>query len=397
MIKTLFFLSIFEFIIYILFSLLKKNFKWLVALSDANPTFSKSAVKKYNTFTYNKNTGWDNKKINKITEIIYKKKKILFEYNFDKSNGSRLTGNSFKKIKNIFFGDSYALCRCSQDSETIQHFLEKKIKSKILNYGVGNYGLDQVLLKIKKTKLSKAKNIIILFVPETIARVHSYWKHFLEFGNIFGFKPKFSIIDNKLKLENNHVKKIKINKVQSIINNLKYKDIFYKEKFLKNVFRFPFTLFFLKNFLKNLMIFFYLILEKITLDKKFYELAFGVIVKNNIEESQKMYKNGHYSFLLEKIILEINHYLKKKNKNVFFLIVPQLLDIKINHKINSSEIFYKNISKKYGLKVYDLTKDIKKQKNISQLYFDDFYGGHLNNVGNKLISALIYKKIGNAL
>ena len=37
-------------------------------------------------------------------------------------------------------------------------------------------------------KIDKSTKLIILaFVPETIARIHSYWKHYLEFGNKFGF------------------------------------------------------------------------------------------------------------------------------------------------------------------------------------------------------------------
>jgi hypothetical protein len=397
MIKALLAIALFELVIFLFFINFKKKFQWLINTSDANPNFPKLLINKYNRFLFNKNLGWDNQKKSKNTEIIFKNQKISFEYNFDKKNGSRLTGNEFKNNNNIFFGDSYAFCRCSQDYETIQHYLEIKAKSKILNYGVGNYGLDQTLLKIKKTKLNNVKNIIILFVPETISRVHSYWKHFLEFGNILGFKPKYSIINGKLKLENNHVQKIKSRTIQSVINNLKSKDIFFKEKFLKNSFSFPYTFSFFRNFSKNFQIFFLLALKKLSNNNKFQEMAFGTIVKNNLCDSQKMYKYPYYNKLLEKIILEINSYINSKNKKCFFFVVPQLFDIKIYNKINFSEKFYKNISKKHDLKIYDLTTDIKNIKDVNKIYFDDYYGGHLNKIGNKLIARLIYNKIGNNL
>ena len=47
--------------------------------------------------------------------------------------------------------------------------LLQKNNYKILNYGVGNYGIDQSILKYSKTNLDKnIKYIIQGFVPETI-------------------------------------------------------------------------------------------------------------------------------------------------------------------------------------------------------------------------------------
>ena len=149
--KFLLIIATIEIFIYSLFKYLKKNFQWLIDKSDENPEFSKDLINKYNKKIFEKNLGWDNKKNKKNTEIVIKDKKIKFEYNFDKE-GSRLTGNNYKNHKITFFGDSYAFCRCSQDDQTIQHYLENITKFKITNFGVGNYGLDQVFLKIKKKK-----------------------------------------------------------------------------------------------------------------------------------------------------------------------------------------------------------------------------------------------------
>ena len=53
----------------------------------------------------------------------------------------------------------------------------------IRNYGVGNFGVDQAILKyINLPNNNEADHIILSFVPETILRVHSYWKHYIEFG-----------------------------------------------------------------------------------------------------------------------------------------------------------------------------------------------------------------------
>ena len=202
--KTLIVIFFFiELTLFFLVKFFKRDFKWIIEEEDYQPFFSNELIKKYNNEIFDKNLGWDNKKIKKEEYLISVQKKFI--YNFDKS-GSRLTKNKFKKNISAIFGDSYSLSRYANQNESIQFFLEKYNKSKILNYGAGNYGLDQVLIKIKTKKLKGIENVIIIVVPETIVRIQSYWKHFLEFGNILGFKPKFIFKNNKLILQRGHVK-----------------------------------------------------------------------------------------------------------------------------------------------------------------------------------------------
>lgn len=398
LIFSIFTFLIIELLIFFIFKKFKKNFQWLIDNSDLYPKFSDGLIKKYNKKIFNKDLGWDNQTNKKSSEIILKDKRFKFEYNFDKE-GSRITGNNFKSEKISFFGDSYAFCRCSQDNQTIQHYLEKKLKYKIKNYGVGNYGLDQVYLKIKKkiTKITESKNIIIIFVPETISRIHSYWKHYLEFGNILGFKPKFTIKNKKIILNTNHLCKLNKIRINEKIADLQKKDVFFKKKFLKNIFKFPYLFSFFKNMRKNSLIFYYLFLNKILNDKKYYEKAFGVVVKNNLIESQKLYIKKEYNQLLEKIMIEIDNYLKKNKKNVFFFIVPQLFDLKIKSKLIYSTFFFNSLSKRKKLNIFDLSSEMKKIYDIEKYYFDDFYGGHLNYKGNRLVSSIIFSKIKNLL
>ena len=77
---------------------------------------------------------------------------------------------------------------------------QKKQKTNIKNYGVGNYGLDQSYLRYTKNKNDKAKVVIFAVGPETIRRNLSLWKHYYEFGNIFYFKPAY-LLDKKGKIK----------------------------------------------------------------------------------------------------------------------------------------------------------------------------------------------------
>ena len=143
-----------------------------------------------------------------------KGKNDKIQYNIDEY-GSRKSIYDPKNAKIISIGDSYVFCRQVSDENTWQNKLSIKIDSAILNYGVGNYGIDQAILRIDNIFIPKQTKYMILgFVPETILRIQSYWKHYLEFGNTFAFKPKFILKKNKLLLINQYVDKSRNIKVQ---------------------------------------------------------------------------------------------------------------------------------------------------------------------------------------
>lgn len=388
-VKLLIFLILIEIIIYLLFKILKTDFKWLVDDNDIFANFNKKLIDKYNNEIFDKDLGWDNKKRKKIEKNTLNKK---IEYNFDKQ-GSRITGNKYKYSYISIFGDSYSMSRYSRDNETIQYFAEKKLKKKILNYGVGNYGLDQAFLKMKKKLINKEKVVFIIFVPETILRIQSYWKHFLEFGNTFGFKPKFTYKKGKLILEKDHLQKLKLSSLKNLINNLKKKDFFYENKFKKYYFSFPFSISFIKNLNENFLIFQNLILYKFSKDIKFYNNAINIIILRNIKETQKYYNYIEFQELLKNLILEINEFLIKKKIKPYFVVIPQYLDLKLYGKKSNSSFFFKKLSKINKLNLYDFTKDLIKIKQVEKLYIKDNYGGHLNKTGNKFIANKIINKI----
>ena len=143
----------------------------------------------------------------------------------------------------LLFGDSFVFCRYSKNENTWQSQLGILNSYNVLNLGVGNYGLDQIYLKYKKTKLPKnIKTIFIGFVPETLSRCLCSWKHYHEFNNVYAFKPKFIRHKKGLKLINNPIENKKsFNKINEIINNLKNIEFFYKKKFLKYKLTFPYV------------------------------------------------------------------------------------------------------------------------------------------------------------
>ncbi len=377
----LFFL-IFEILLIILINILKRNFKWLINSEDEFPHFSKKRLNKFYKESYDPIIGWDRKKNKTGFELGEKK---TFFYISKKGYRGK---SKYKKTLASVFGDSFAFCRYVNDNETWESYLENKLKFNIHNYGVGNFGLDQSFLKFLKYKKNiKSKIVIFNVVPETIARINSYWKHYREFGNILGFKPLYKLKKNKLILKKIPLKRNFTEKqIYRIIPEMKKFDTFYKSKFLKYKFSFPYSLVFLKNFKYFSNIILNLLIAKITNNKKYLNKAITVVLKENIRDSHRMYNDPYYFKKLKAMIYYLNDDLKKKKIHMVLVISPQLLDL-TEGNYDSVSKFYKQIGKKiFCLDLYNKIKD----KEFKKYYFKDIYGGHFNKLGNKLISKILF-------
>mgnify|MGYP004001295533 FL=1 len=124
--------------------------------------------------------------------------------------GSRITSRSKNTKNNTFsiYGDSFAMSREVCDNETIAWQLGDTYDTYCANYGVGNYGLDQSLLRLERCiENDRTSFVCIIVCVATMARTVSIYKHWLEKGNIFGVKPRAYIDDNgKLSFLPNPVK-----------------------------------------------------------------------------------------------------------------------------------------------------------------------------------------------
>jgi len=393
----LFIVVFLEIFFYILINYIKKDFQWIITNKDEFPFSSKKEFEKFLEQNYNFNTGWDRKKKTKGYEKIGKKI-TKFEI---LNEGFRNTNLKRKKSYISVFGDSYAFSRFVNNDKTWESILENKINSCVRNYGVGNFGLDQSFLKYKKTNLSKNNKVIVFaFVPETISRINSYWKHYCEFGNIYGFKPFYKLDRNKLVLNKPLInKKTKFKNLKNKISKIKKKDIFYKRRFKHYMFNFPYVISYIKSFTRNNVILYNMFLYKIynffDIEKKDYYLkCFNRIVKDNIHDANKMYNEIYFKAHLRELMLLINNTMKKKKKNCIFLIMPQLHDLYLIKKnLPNYQNFYHNMSKKDKLNILDLTNSFLNLKNFSKVYIEDKYGGHLNENGNTFVANQFYKYI----
>ena len=375
---------------YIIKFLRFKKIPWIITNQDEYPKFETKKIKTFLDKSFHKYLGWNWKPKTKHQEIIFSKtNKINFGI-----FGERLETNKKKKKFYDFasFGDSFVFCRYVKNNETWQSHLTKTYSFKGLNLGVGNYGLDQIYLKYKITKIPKRiKKIYIGFVPETLSRCLCSWKHYHEFNNIYGFKPKFIKQRGKLKLIRNPIDKDENSffQIKAIINDLKRKEFFYFEKFKNHKLSFPYFFTILKNPIYNfkLIFFSFLKITKIN-ENKIHDF----IIKENCIKNDFYFKKKRYYEIIESLMNKIKNLSKKRGHQITFLIFPQKYDLDIEEK-NYHKFFLKLEN---SFDIIDFTKIFTNtKKNLKNIYLPGKYGAHLTSYGNKIVAKTIIKKRRN--
>jgi len=170
------------------------------------PVITENEIRQFSS--WDQELGWCNQpnKI-KVDKIDYSRKsdsnKTHLSVFTTDDKGSRICSYP-KDISDIsLYGDSYSMCRDVNDKETISWYLGELRKTRVSNYGVSNYGLDQSLLRLKRNYNNDPSKIIILGLNSySMAYSCSIYGNYLDSGNILAIKPCFQTInkDRELKL-----------------------------------------------------------------------------------------------------------------------------------------------------------------------------------------------------
>lgn len=389
---SLAFIGLLEFLLTLTIRHFRKEFQWLITAQDEYPQLDPKALQKFINTSYDPMLGWVRKPNTSGTE---RSGNHQTHYTID-ALGSRTFPHEFKTATIATFGDSYTFCRQVNDSDTWQAQLGRRVRNKVLNFGVGNYGIDQALLRYENTELpATVKYVVLGFVPETICRIHSYWKHYHEFGNTFAFKPRFELHNSNLKLYPNLMDAPeKFDALPQMLPQIQAHDFFYRSKFRKLQFRFPYLYRFVRNLNRNVGLLYKLTRRKVA--NKFHSMTpeidhapFDLIMRSNIALSHKMYGQEKHTDLLKAILLRFKETAQKRGHIPIVLVMPQLNDLKMSPKGDLPyAFFFKTLQK--DLSVLDLTNHLMQQNDVAGLYTEDVYGGHLSPKGNKLVSDNLY-------
>jgi len=390
---------IIEISVFSVVSSVNKRFQWLILERDERPKITNAILKKFLPHGYDKELGWI-RKPNTEHKESGKNGEVKWTIN---DKGAR-TNPEFEKNESKIscYGDSFAFCRQVNDNETWEHYLSKIFMTNVQNFGVGNYGLDQTLLRLKREyTLNPTKIVIIGVVPDTISRILSMWKHYYEYGNTLGFKPRFKISNNNLELIKNPIDtKEKFLKYANYLDIIQENDFFYKTKFSKEKITFPYCINIFRNWKRNSeLIRAVKKIEKNESDvnnpKEILWKPMSIIMEINLKWRVQLFEDKNNLDLIIKILEEYVTFSKQNNFLPIFVFLPQKDDILF---IKQNYHFYENmineILKIKDLVFFDTTKELIQIKNLDALYSDDNdYGGHYSANGNKKISELIANEL----
>ncbi len=388
-----------EIIFYLWVTYVRKHFQWLITSNDEIPKLSEEGLKKFIPHGFDPELGWVRKPNTSHNE---KGKFGTTTWNID-NIGSRFNPK-YTNLKPTIscYGDSFTFCRQVNDNETWEHYMSELLNTNVVNFGVGNHGIDQSLLRIKREYPKNQTNIVILaVVPDTISRIMSVWKHYYEYGNTFAFKPRFKLKNNKLHLIKNIIdEEDKFHNYEIFLDDIKQHDFFYSKKFKKEIIKFPYLFTTLKNLRRNFSILFWVtnihILKKIGKDTSSIEWnPMRTIMKLNLQWRLKLFKQNDSCELLKKIIEEFVSYGKNEQFKPVFIFLPQKDDILfIKRNYHFYEELMNSVKNIEGIHVIDLTTNFIEEPDLDSLYSDDNeYGGHFSKFGNKKIASIINREL----
>ena len=396
-------LALAEIFTYLLVNNLRKSFPWLITTKDENPEIREEDLDKFMEHGFDRELGWVRKPNPKKEE---KGKWGATFYEIDERGSRRDPEHESLPSKIAVFGDSFAFARQVNDNQTWSWHLAEKTQTHVLNFAVGNYGLDQALLRLKREYPRNPTSVVIMgVVPSTIVRILSMWKHYNEFGNTFASKPSFKLNPNNRNSEtakqlilvpNLLDAREKFLNLKDHIRKFRDNDYFYKRQFRRDMIRFPYIASVLSDPRRNLRLIALILkskfLESEDLKKtQVYGTPMKVIMEINLKQRINLYKNEPNAVdLMIALTEEFANYANERKFKPVFLFLPQKDDVLYARKKGK---FYANFLSKIQslLPVMDFADDLISRNDLDDLYSDDNkYGGHYSLKGNVILGEKVF-------
>lgn len=372
---------------------LRHDFQWLITYRDLKPKFPSDGLNKFLADGFDPKLGWSRKP---NTQKAEKGKYGPTQYHIN-AFGARCNPG-FEALPQTIscYGDSFSFGRQVFDNETYAWVLSEITQTNVINFGVGNYGLDQSLLRCF-IEYPKHPTRIVIFgvVPSTIVRIGSYWKHYNEFNNIFGFKPRFKLANDDLIHVPSAVKtKDDFQTITNDLSKVNQHDDFYQSKFLKELLIFPYLFCLLRAPSRHLSLLWLVLTEKLQslfTKKKQFSKSIAKIMAINFKLRKDLYLNNkHATDLFIALLKAIKTYGQDKGFEPIFVMLPQKDDV-IAHQRGDAFTDELMQSAKSILHTIDVTKHIIDHPNLDDLYSDDsHYGGHFSKEGNAIVASTIF-------
>jgi hypothetical protein len=366
----------------------RPRFQWLIRRKDVAPPIDASLVKKYVSGSFDPEIGWVPRP---HSTGVDETSDLAKSYSIDECGRRSNPGFARHPTTVSVFGDSFAFCRMVNDDETWPHFLSMDLDTNVQNYGVGNYGIDQTYLRlrreIEKGSLLQSRIAIFVFTPETISRIHSYWRHYYEYGNILGFKPKFRIDGETISLcsqaATNEVELANYRERLATIQDL---DPFFEQKFSKDLNRFPFSLQLITRWHRLPGILLHLTFGDLTGRRSVgWRRAMNIVLRENAREAFRLYGDPNATALLVRVVGRIAHACREVDVRPIMMAMPQPIDIENGLVVHPS---YRQCiaDMRCIVEVFDLSETLVSDPNWRDLFTDGLRGPHFHARGNRFVA-----------
>ena len=279
----------------------------------------------------------------------------------------------------FLFGDSFVFGFKVKDEESWSARLSHSTKSKVYNYGVPSYGMDQAFLRMEEHASEISNNVVIFgFIGECLARNMNIYPRFRKKRfELTLTKPYWIMSENGPQFMANPIAskdEIKNLTQKDFLAGL-HNDFFYPESHSLNHFpRFP-------------VLFNSLFWNQI---KSKYPLNHNNQMVNNSLWSRKE------AAIALRILKEAKKLAKNKKATIAFMIFPDQGEIKNFHeknKIPDHILVLREWAKKEKFELIDLFQEFIEvpPNEVSTLYLKN--DPHLSAKGNQLVESIVQKRI----
>ena len=159
-----------------------------------------ATVGEYLTGSYDKDLGWDTLPSSDIVSTNVADEQWTANYD---DLGSRRSCIESEQILMATYGDSFTHGDEVNDEQTWQCMLERRFDKRVLNFGVGAYGVDQALLKMKRhwREGLVAPITILTIYGDDLPRVLNRYRPFVNrrTRGKLAFKPCYQYLDDQVR------------------------------------------------------------------------------------------------------------------------------------------------------------------------------------------------------
>jgi hypothetical protein len=380
--------------LYLLVRALRPGFQWLIRPADAAPAIDPELVRQHMQRSFDPELGWVRPPDSMGAD---KGDGVSVPYRID-SRGCRFNpGFDGKPSEVAVFGDSFAFCRLVPDGETWPHYLSAALGTNVRNFGMGNYGVDQALLRFERELPRLDSRIVVMnIVHESVARVHSYWKHYFEYGNVLAFKPRFELKEGRLV---HHAPAMRTAEdfanYRAQLGRIQGLDRFYRAKFSRDLLAFPYLPKLIRRWNRHVPILFHLAIGALTGRRAAgRRKAIGVIAKENGRVTAAMFADAEARALLTEVLRRFAERCTAAGRIPLLVVLPQPVDAEWRATgRDASRAYFAELA---GiLPVLDLTDTVLRWPSWRALFVGgpDGLGPHFTAEGNKAVADAVARRI----